>query len=238
MEEQSQPPSGVAASSSLSKTPSFMQRVEPGDAPQPAPPALARWASQTTAAVFCGMLYGGYGGLVDARRAPDAAEEAIFANHRHRAAAYFARGSILQGARVGVFVAVLSGVAAAVGSVRAAKDEDEVRDGWTMSGAAAATCGVFGGVIGGWRSAVGAAAFGGIVGGLAGWGEVMLERAVLGEYGLKSIALEGKRAKVEERRLEVEAARVAAEELVRSLEREQRERRHGELREGRANVER
>jgi hypothetical protein len=181
---------------------------------------LALWSSQTAAGVLCGMLYGGYTGLVEARRAPEA-DVATFKNRRHRAATYFVRGSILQGARIGAFVAVLAGAAAAITAVR---EDSHASDGTTMAAAAAATCAVFGGAVGGLRAAAQAAAFGGAVGGVAGYGEAALERALLGEGGLSRVNEEAQRAKDNARRREIEEARGAAEEILTSLERGQRER--------------
>lgn len=165
---------------------SIFRRVAPGEKPPGPPRELKQWSSQTMSALLVGMIYGGHRGLVEARsphgtldRQPG--EPAAFQNHRQRAAAYFVRGSILSGARVGSFVALLSAVTLAGDHYLAFEKRDTPEPAALAIGAGTA-CGLFGGSIGGWRSALTAGSFGIVSGGIAGIMHREFEAAVR-KYG-------------------------------------------------------
>lgn len=152
-------PSRPSASSPFSS-------VTPGTAPPPPPPHLAHFTSQTSLGVLAGTLYGGYCGLVSARAAGGVLDGEVFRSRRHRAAAYFVRGSVLHGVRVGGFVALLSGVAVCVDA--GLGGDGVVLDARAVASGAGIACGAFGAAVGGAGAGLGAAGFGAVVGGAVG----------------------------------------------------------------------
>lgn len=157
---------------------SIFSRVKPGDEIPPPPPQLALWTQQTTLAVFVGMLYGGNRGLADARAIHEVQETASgkhnsvsdtlsnieFKSRRHRATAYFVRGSIIQGARIGSFVSMVSALSLLLNGMRGGQ-KSTFQDPLSLAGAAGVTCGLFSGVFSTARYALKAALFGSAVGG-------------------------------------------------------------------------
>lgn len=153
----------------------YFKILEPGEKPAPPPKQLTQWTSQMFSGLFFGMAYGGYQGLVDARHPagaldPAPGEPSPFTNHRHRASAYFVRGSILHGARIGSFVALLSAATLTLDAYLQVEgtDEDTATDPRALAAGAGATCALYGGAVGGGLASVQAGLFGAAVGGAAG----------------------------------------------------------------------
>lgn len=218
----------------------YFKPLGPNEKPPPPPRWLALWSSQVSTGLLIGTIYGGYQGLLEARRpigaldAP-AGAPSPFTNRRHRASAYFVRGSILHGARIGCFVGLLSGTSLIADSLLRADDaeEDAPTDPRALAAGAGSTCALYGGAVGGGMASLQAGAFGLIVGGGAGLVQQKLAGAVTKleraqgpseiENAVEIAAAETETARTEER----EDASEAVGEVVRWLEAAQKERRKG-----------
>lgn len=163
----------------------FFKPLGPNEKPPPPPRWLALWSSQVSTGLLAGTVYGGYQGLLEARHpiGPlDAPAGALspFTNRRHRVSAYFVRGSILHGARIGSFVGLLSATSLIADSFLRADDteEDAPTDPRALAAGAASTCALYGGAVGGGMAGLQAGAFGLVAGGAAGWVQQKLAGAV------------------------------------------------------------
>lgn len=220
----------------------YFKPLPPNEKPPPPPRQLRLWSSQMSTGLVLGMIYGGYQGLVEARQpigvldAP-AGAPSQFTNRRHRASAYFVRGSILHGARIGSFVALLSATSLAVDSYLRAEDaeEDSPTDPRALAAGAGTTCALYGGAVAGGLASLRAGAFGSIAGGTVGWVQQKLADAVA-ELEKKQLlsatgsVIESKDSNLETAQTkEQEPGSDAVGEVVRWLEAGQKERQKGAI---------
>ncbi len=146
----------------------YLRRLEPGEKPPPPPSWIAEFTTQSMSGLCGGLAWGGYRGLVQAR------STGITDRPKERAAAFFVRGALAGGARVGGFVMLFSALALAAEHIRGA------RDAANYAASASTTAAAFA-ARAGFATAIRPVVAAGIGGGILGSMQIQLERLAGGK---------------------------------------------------------